>query len=70
MSKWLEIRAEHYEDGKLFIDAWQTDDDTEEGSVIAKIDINTKEIVYLDKDAKIDEYAQEIISSSLIDLCR
>lgn len=70
MSKWAEIRNDYFEDNKLFIDAWLTDDGDEEGNVIAKIDVDTKEIEYLDEDAKTDEYAQEIINESLIELCQ
>ena len=70
MSKWSEIRNDFFEDNKLFIDAWVTDDGDEEGTVIAKIDVNTKEIEYLDEDAKTDNYAQEIINESLIELCK
>ena len=68
MSKYAEIRSGYFEGNKMFIDAWLTDDDNEEGFVIAKIDVNTKELEYLDDDAKTDEYAQEIIANSLIEL--
>lgn len=57
MSKWAEIRNDYVENDKIFIDAWLTDADDEEGSVIAKIDSKTKEIDYLGVDAKTDEYA-------------
>lgn len=61
---YAEIRNDFYNDaeGKVFIDAWKTDDDNEEGSVIAKVDILTKEIEYLDPAAKADPYAQELIA--------
>lgn len=70
MSKWIEIRNDYFEDNKLFIDAYLTNNNDEEGSVIAKIDVNTKEIEYLDEDAKTDNYAQEVINRSLIELCK
>lgn len=67
MSKWAEIRNNfcNEEDGKVFVDAWETDADDEEGTVIAKVDYKTKEIEYLDDDAENDEYAQEIIKEIL-----
>ena len=43
------------------------DDDNEEGSVIAKIDLYTGTVEYLDADAKTDEYAQEEIREFLKD---
>lgn len=67
MSKWAEIRCDFYndEEEKWFVDAWLTDNDNEEGTVIAKIDLRTKTVEYLDTDAKIDEYAQEVINEML-----
>ena len=67
MSKWAEIRNDFVcEDSrKIYIDAWITEDDNEEGIVIARINIGTKNIEYFDDDAKTDEYAQEIINETL-----
>lgn len=67
MSKWTEIRNDFVcEDSrKIYIDAWLTEDDNEEGTAIARIDINTKNIEYFDSDAKTDSYAQEIINETL-----
>jgi hypothetical protein len=64
MSKYAEVRSDFYDDEeeKQFVDAWMSDDDNEEGTVIAKIDLATGEVEYLDEDAKTDEYAQEVIS--------
>ena len=66
-SKWAEIRADYYDDEeeKQYIDAWETDDDDEEGSVIAKIDLASGEVEYLDDDAKSDPYAQEVIKEMI-----
>lgn len=67
MSKWSEIRIDFFdtEENKWSVDAWETDDDDEEGSVIAKIDLDTGTVEYLDADAKTDEYAQEEIKEML-----
>ena len=40
-------------------------DGDEEEDVIAKVDYKTKEIEYLDEDARIDYYAQEIINKTI-----
>lgn len=66
-SKWAEIRSDYYDDeeGVQTVDAWLTDDDNEEGKVIAKIRLDTKEVIYLDKDARRDCYAQEVINEVL-----
>ena len=70
MSKYAEIRNDFYDDEeqKVYIDAWLTEDDNEEGVVIAKVSYKTKEIEYLDNDAKTDSYAQEIINETLKDI--
>lgn len=70
MSKYGEIRNDFYDDEeqKVYIDAWLTEDDNEEGVVIAKVNYKTKEIEYLDNDARTDNYAQEIINETLNDI--
>lgn len=69
MGKWTEIRCDFYdnEEEKWFVDAWLTNDDNEEGTVIAKIDLATKTVEYLDADARYDEYTQEVIKEMLED---
>lgn len=67
MNKYGEIRTD-YEDedsGIIYVDAWTTPDDNEEGTVIAKICRDTKEVEYLDDAAKQDSYAQEEINKIL-----
>lgn len=70
MSKWAEIRNDFVcEDSrKIYIDAWLTKDDSEDGVVLARIDINTKNIEYFDDDAKTDYYAQEVINETLSEI--
>ncbi len=73
--KWSEIRNDNYEqsesmdkDSFITIDAWLTEDDNEEGKVIARINCGTKEVIYYDNDAKTDIYAQEMIKEVLDEL--
>lgn len=74
-NKWAEIRNDHIEDAEndfhvLYIDAWRTGDDNEEGKVIAKLIGINKDgephiyLSYQDPDAQIDPYAQEVIKES------
>ena len=67
MSKWSEIRCDFFdeEEEKYFVDAWETDDDNEEGTVIAKLDLADGTVEYLDENAKTDEYAQAVIKEML-----
>lgn len=67
MSKYAEIRNDFYdeEEKNVYIDAWFTEDDNESGVVIAKVNYKTKEVEYLDNDARTDEYAQEVIKETL-----
>ena len=65
MNIWGEIRND-FEDGDIVhIDAWLTDDDNEPGTVIAKVNVRTKEVEYIDERAKTDSYAQEMINEYL-----
>lgn len=70
MSKWAEIRNDFVcEDSrKIYIDAWLTEDDNEEGIVLARIDMDTKNIEYFDDYARTDDYAQEVINETLSDI--
>lgn len=70
ISKYREIRNNFVdeEDHKVYIDAWKTENPNEEGSVIAKIDLATYEVEYLDEKAKRDPYAQEMIRKTVSDL--
>lgn len=65
-TKYNEVRYD-FMDGILpvSIDAYLTDDDNEEGRVIAQIDRKTKHVKYLDNDACYDPYAQDIIQAAI-----
>lgn len=77
MSKWKEIRNDFLEetesmdmDSYYHIDAWLTEDENEEGKIIAKVNCGTKEVTYLDEDAKTDSYAQEMINEVIQQLIK
>lgn len=70
-SIWMEIRNTYYDESEkcICIDGWTTDDDNEEGTVIAKIHTDNGFIVeYLDPRAVTDPYAQEIIRQTIEEL--
>ena len=62
LCKWTEIRSDYIEGDVVFVDAWKTANQNEEGKVIAKINTATKKVEYLDEEAKTDAYAQEVIA--------
>ena len=64
-SIWGEIRNDFEDKGIVHIDAFLTDDDNEEGKVIAKVNVRTKEVEYIDDRARTDPYAQEMIQELL-----
>ena len=68
MNIWSQINNEYEHDYELHIDAWESDDENENGKVIAKINTITKEVTYLDERAKSDGYAQTIINESIRDM--
>lgn len=63
---WSEIRDEFCEvseEGSVItIDAWLTEDDNEEGKVIAKV--SKESVEYIDERAKTDIYAQQVINGA------
>lgn len=67
MSKWKEIKCDFFneKEGKYMVDAWKTDNDSEEGTVIAKLDLADSTVEYIDEDAKTDVYAQAVIKKML-----
>lgn len=62
---WAEIHDDFEDEGFIHIDAWTTADDMEDGKVIAKINVLTKEVIYIDERAKTDGFAQEVINDRL-----
>lgn len=66
MSIWSNINNEFQEENQVYIDAWLTSDDNENGSVIAIVHLNTGEVEYRDERARTDEAAQEIIQETLL----
>lgn len=63
---WREIRTTHVDEetGVTYVDGYKTDDDNEQGTVIATID-DKGNTTYLDERAKSDEYAQEVIQEAM-----
>lgn len=64
-SIWKEIRNTHEYQGVIYIDAYLTDDENEDGRVIAKINISTGKVDYIDARAENDVYAQKVIQEAL-----
>lgn len=67
MSKWKEVKCHFFNamEEKYMVDAWETDNDNEKGTRIAKIDFTDGTVEYIDEDAKTDEYAQKVIKEML-----
>lgn len=67
MSKYAEVRSDFFDEIEEVqtVDAWMTSNDNEEGRVIAKVHLDTKQVEYIDADARYDDYAQEVISEVL-----
>jgi hypothetical protein len=69
---YTEITNHFIEDGMTFIDAYSTYENDEEAFTIAKVDNETKEVIYIDERAKTDTLAQKVIFNTLfyIDLAK
>jgi len=70
MSKWKEIRCTFFNamEEKYMVDAWETDNDNEKSTRIAKIDIADGTVEYIDEDAKTDEYAQKVLKEMSVSI--
>ena len=70
MSKWKEIRCTFFNamEEKYMVDAWETDNDNEKSTRIAKIDIADGTVEFIDEDAKTDEYAQKVIKEMSVSI--
>lgn len=66
---WSEIKCDYYNgEGFWTVDAWVTDDENEEGKVIAVIDDISGNVYYIDATARYDAYAQEIIQDKVSEI--
>ena len=66
---WVDIKADTMAaNGFIYIDAWITKEIPNSGKSIAKINAETKEVIYLDKRAKTNSLAQEVIKETLANL--
>lgn len=69
-SKWAEIRTDFFDEEErcVYVDGWKTSRGDEEGQVIAKIHVDTKEVEYLIENGKTDPYVQKEIQLVLADI--
>lgn len=65
-SVWRTINYDYIDDDYIYFDAWKTEDDNEEGDIIAKIEIISGEVIYLDDNVRNDKYAQEVIKDAIV----
>ena len=64
-SIWSEISTDFVDKGLIYVDGYTTEDLDENGSVIATINIFTKEVIYKDERTKNNKFAQECINDVL-----
>jgi hypothetical protein len=64
-SLWSQINDTYVDEGIIHIDAYKTEDENEEGNVIAKIEEATGKVCYLDERARKDWYADEVIAENV-----
>ena len=67
-NRWSEVKCDYCDDGFWRVDAWETDDSNEEGTVIAFVDDLTGRVLYNDPVARVDSLAQEVIHEKVHDI--
>ena len=62
-----EVRCDYFDDydGNWLVDAWRTAEDDEEGIVVAKINPDTLEVTYTDRDYAKDKLVRETVAWKL-----
>lgn len=58
-----EVRSDYEEDGIVYIDAWKTGNDNEQGVTVAKFYLETREIEWIREEAKKDIQVREEIEN-------
>ena len=66
-NQFCEVRCDYFDDldGVWCVDAWLTPDDDEGGCVAAKINPDTLEVTYTDRDYAKDKLVKETVASKL-----
>ena len=69
MEDYAEVRCDFYDDieGYWCVDAWRTNDDDEEGEVVAHV-YDDGSVVWLNNNAKKSHYVQMVIKDCITDL--
>jgi|TARA_R100001460_G_scaffold56312_2_gene95851 hypothetical protein len=63
-----EYRTDFFYKEFLYVDYWETEDDNEEGKVIAKINIHNFDVLYEDETHKNNFRTQAIIKEAIEEL--
>ena len=71
-NQFCEVRWDYFDDldGVWCIDAWKTPDDDEGGFVVAKINPDTFEVTYTDRDYAKDKLVKEAVACKLKEILK
>ena len=68
-SRWIELECNHLNnEGFWIVNACETDDNCDEGKIIAAIDNDTSNVFYVDNEARTYSYAQEVINNKISEI--
>jgi predicted RNA-binding Zn-ribbon protein involved in translation (DUF1610 family) len=71
-NQFSEVRCDYFDEeaGVWCVDAWLTPDDDEGGFVVAKINPDTLEVTYTDRDYAMDKLVKETVASKLKEILK
>jgi allantoicase len=65
VTQYSELRNDFVDDGKVHIDGWETEDDNEEGKVLAIVDLETQRVEFRDEEAQQTAQVHEFIKETI-----
>lgn len=66
--KFVEVRSDFVDEDEVYIDAWKTSDDNEEGVNVARIDINFGDVQWYNTEGRFSRRVQEEVDKVLRDI--
>lgn len=65
---YTEVRSNFMDNNEIYIDAWKTDDDNEEGSTVARIDTEYGHLIWVNPQARFSRQVQEVVDEVLAEV--
>lgn len=65
VTAYSELRNDFVDDGKVHIDGWKSDDDNEQGKVLAVIDLESQRVEFKDEEAQQSAQVHQFVKETI-----